>query len=316
MLNPPFFPLSKDEARCAIEEHLAKSEKPEQNSRWCLRTILATCSDKLRLKTAMGLLKVLRRLGIARQKARSYVHSPDTQYAEKLAYMEQIISECAKSEGHKVVLFMDELTYYNHPSPAPDYAPDYARQKQQPKAERAIGPERTYRIAGCLDALTGQVTAIQRTTISVSNIVMLFQDVVKAYPNAETIYVIMDNWPVHYHPDVLAALQKKQNSPFAFPTPKSWKDIKPKKKFLNLNLPIQIVSLPTYASWLNPIEKLWKLLKKDFIHNHMYAHRFKELTENIQEQLIKLCSPNLVLLRYCGLLNKDGIFAKCLNIVI
>ena len=65
-----------------LEEHLAKSEKPEQNSRWCLRTILATlatCDNKLRLKTAMGLLKVLRRLGIARQKARSYVHSPDVQ---------------------------------------------------------------------------------------------------------------------------------------------------------------------------------------------------------------------------------------------
>lgn len=145
---------------------------------------------------------------------------------------------------------------------------------------------------------------------------MLFQDLVKAYPNAETIYVIMDNWPVHYHPDVLAALQTKQLSPFAFPTPKSWKDLKPKKKFLNLNLPIQIVSLPTYASWLNPIEKLWKLFKKDFIHNHKYAHRFKELTEDMAQHLSKLNVPNRDLLRYCGLLKINGIFAKSTNIVI
>ena len=260
----------------------------------------------------MGLLRVLRKLGLARQKARSYVHSPDTQYAEKLAYLEQVISECAKSEGRKVAVFMDELTYYNHPSLAADYAP----KKQQPKAARAIGAEKTYRIAGCLDAFTGQVTAIQRTKINVGNIVMLFQDLVKAYPNAQTIYVIMDNWPVHYHPDVLAALHPLQLSPFAFPTPKSWKDLKPKKKFLNLNLPIQIVSLPTYASWLNPIEKLWKFFKKDFIHNHKYAHCFKELTEIMQEQLDKFRSPNLQLLQFCGLLNKNGIFAKCLNIVI
>lgn len=312
MLNPPFSPLSKEEARCVIEERLANSVKPEQNSRWCLRTLLETCKDVVHLKTAMGLLKALRKLGITRQKARSYVHSPDTQYADKLAYIEQVISECVKSEGQKVVVFMDELTYYNHPSLAADYAP----QKQQPKAARAIGAEKTYRIAGCLNALTGQVTAIQRSKIDVGNIVMLFQDLVKAYPQAQTIYVIMDNWPVHYHPDVLSALQSNQLSPFAFPTPKSWKDLKPKKKFLNLNLPIQIVSLPTYASWLNPIEKLWKLFKKDFIHNHKYAHCFKELTEIIQQHLLNLQMPNFHLRQYCGLLNKEGIFAKCLNIVI
>ena len=78
-----------------------------------------------------GLLKVLRKLGIARQKARSYVHSPDVLYAEKLAYMEQVISECAKSEGGKVAVFMDELTYYNTPSPVADYAPK--KNSQKPK---------------------------------------------------------------------------------------------------------------------------------------------------------------------------------------
>ena len=131
MLNLPFSPLSKEEARCVVEERLAKSVKPEQNSHWCLRTILETCSDVVRLKTAMGLLKVLRKLGIARQKARSYVHSPDVLYAEKLAYMEQVISECAKSEGGKVAVFMDELTYYNTPSPVADYAPK--KNSQKPK---------------------------------------------------------------------------------------------------------------------------------------------------------------------------------------
>lgn len=110
---------------------MAESVKPEQNSRWCLRTLLETCSDVLQLKTARGLLKVLKKLGIARQKARSYVHSPDVQYVEKLAYMEQVISACVKSEGRKVVVFMDELTYYNHPSLAADYAPKNSNPGQQ-----------------------------------------------------------------------------------------------------------------------------------------------------------------------------------------
>jgi len=30
-------------------------------------------------------------------------------------------------------------------------------------------------------------------------------------------------------------------------------------------LPIQIVQLPTYASWTNPIEKLWRKLKAEMV---------------------------------------------------
>ena len=131
----------------------------------------------------MGLLKILRRLGITRQKARSYVHSPDKDYAAKLAYIQHILSVCAADKlGHSVVVFLDELTYYNHPTLAADYAP----QKEQPKAHRAIGAEKTYRIAGCLNPFTGQVTAIQRAKISVGNLVNLFQELAKAYPNATT----------------------------------------------------------------------------------------------------------------------------------
>ncbi|MBK9335612.1 MAG: transposase [Lewinellaceae bacterium] len=35
-----------------------------------------------------------------------------------------------------------------------------------------------------------------------------------------------------------------------------------------MNLPVQLHFLPTYASWLNPIEKVWKMLKQDLVHNH------------------------------------------------
>lgn len=62
-----------------------------------------------------------------------------------------------------------------------------------------------------------------------------------------TIYVVVDYWPVHYHPDVLAALEPQQ-TPFALPTPASWSQIKPKLKYRSLNLPIQLLPLPTYAS--------------------------------------------------------------------
>ena len=40
-------------------------------------------------------------------------------------------------------------------------------------------------------------------------------------------------------------------------------------------LPIQLVPLPTYASWCNPIEKLWRQLRQELLHLHRFADRFR-----------------------------------------
>ena len=101
------------------------------------------------------------------------------------------------------------------------------------------------------------MTALQRNKITIAALVGFYQQLRQAYPLAQTIYVVLDNWPVHYHPDVLAALQPQQ-TPFPLKTPASWSHVKPKARYKTLNLPIQLIPLPTYASWLNPIEGLWK----------------------------------------------------------
>jgi len=159
-----------------------------------------------------------------------------------------------------------------------------------------------------MNCFTGQVTFIQRQKTTVPSLVQLYKDVCQVYPKAETIYIIMDNWPVHFHPDILEALVA-QTTPFELRLPASWKELKPKGKYAHLNLPIQIVTLPTYASWLNPIEKLWKLLKKDIIHQHSFAHHFKELVSIVERFLEKFEKPSNELLSFAGLFKQDGIFA-------
>ena len=57
--------------------------------------------------------------------------------------------------------------------------------------------------------------------------------------------MIQDNWSIHTHADVLAALER-------------WPRIEP-------------VWLPTYAPWLNPIEKLWRWLRQDVLKLHRLA---------------------------------------------
>lgn len=270
--------------------------------RWNLNSLLSQ-SEFIQLRTLPGLHQVLKRLGISLQRARSWIRSPDPEYADKLAFIQQCIKQ-----GHQAqteVVFMDEFTYSIHAS----VQADYALHGQQPKAQRAIGYEKTWRILAAMNCFSGQVSFYQRAQIKVPTLVSFLQQLVRTYPQAQTIYVILDNWPVHFHVDVIDALQR-QHCPFEYHLPKLWQKAKPSGKYSNLNLPIQLVPLPTYASWLNPIEKLWKWLKKDLIHHHPFAQRFNQLKELVQEWLCKFEQPSPQLLAYSGLAKKNGIFAK------
>lgn len=259
------------------------------------------------MRTLRGLLGILRRLGITRQRARGYVHSPDSAYQAKLQAIQTVLAEC--DNQHKVVVFADELTYYNQPS----VAVDYALAKQQPKARQALGQTKSWRIMGCLNPFDGRLTSIHRSKISVAAQVELYQQLRLDYPQAQTIYVVMDNWPMHYHPDLLAALVS-QETPFALNIPTSWQALVPKKKYQTMNIPIQLIPLPTYASWLNPIEKVWKYLKKELIHNHRFATSLEELKTHLSTMLAGFRAGSTSLLSYCGLLNPEGIYAQSLRL--
>lgn len=304
--KPPISPLSQDQARAKIEQTLQTNQPPDQPpSRWCLRRLLSACGDFVALKTLRGLLGILRRLKITRQRARGYVHSPDPLYQQKLGAIQEVLQNCDNQQ--RVVVFTDQLTYYNQPS----VAPDYALEKHQPKACQALGMTKAFRIQAALNPVDGRVTALQRSKITVGNLVSFYQQLQQAYPCAQTIYVVLDNWPVHYHPDVLAALEPQQ-TPFPLNTPPSWGKVKARYK--TLNLPIQLVPLPTYASWLNPIERLWKYLKKELIHNHVFAAQSELLKARLEAMLGSFSLGSKALLSYCGLLNPKGIYAQALKV--
>jgi hypothetical protein len=261
----------------------------------------------LAVKTLRGLLGILRRLGISRQRARTYVHSPDEAYKAKLEAIQKLIA-AADNERH-IVVFADELTYYNQPTVAPDYAPE----KQQPKARQALGGTRSHRIMACLNPFDGRLTSIQCDKISVAAQVKLYEQLRADYPQAQTISVVVDNWPMHYHPDLLASLAVQQTT-FALNVPKSWQALVPKKKYQTRHLPIQLVPLPTYSPWLNPIEKVWKYLKKELIHNHSLSASMPTLKERVGLMLASFQAGSKPLLSYSGLLNPKGIYAQSLRL--
>lgn len=301
--SPRFPPLSKSEAKLKVEQTLSQKEVLlTLRSRWTLDLLMNACQSFIKVKSRGAFKRVLKSLKVSYQRARTYFHSPDLEYADKLAYIRQVISSYEVDKT--VVLFQDEVTYYNHASPASDHCPE----KQQPKAPLAIGGQKSWRISGALDIFSGQFISIQRQAIEVPTFIGFLKLIAQKYPEAEKIYIIMDNWPVHAHPDVIDALQT-QNCPYPFVIPPSWKDLKASGKYKNENLQIQLVPLPTYASWLNPVEKIWRMLRQKLIHNHSFANNFKELKSKIDDFLIPLDSPCLDTLSAAGLLKADGIFA-------
>jgi hypothetical protein len=222
------------------------------------------------------------------------VHSPDADYVAKLHQVRFNLLHIDLDE--QVFLFQDELTFYRQPSLAYAYA---AAGKAQPLAELGLKSNYAWRIAAVLNASTGQVTYAQAAHFNVTHLLRFYSIVCQTYPQAVQLHMAQDNWPMHFFPDVLAALQPQQWQ-WPLHLPPRWSAIPP-HRVQALNLPIQLLSLPTYASWTNPIEKLWRLLKQEVLHLHTFADDWSGLKKAVTDFLDPLSAGSKELLQYVGL---------------
>lgn len=245
-------------------------------SRWTLRTVRATFQE-LREYTLSGVWRWLRgRVGVKFRAAEVQQYSPDPDYGKKFRKLKKCLKEAARRPGRVVAVFLDEMGYSIWPDPARDWiaGPPAA----PPLADRQQSPNGLWRIIGALNAVTGQVSYLDGYIVGRAKVIQLYRRLAEVYPKAETIYVIQDNWSIHTHEDVLEALA-------AFP------QIKP-------------VWLPTYAPWLNPIEKLWRWLREDVLKLHRLASDWPALRKRVNAFLDQFATGGSRLLHYVGLLGK------------
>lgn len=281
-----------------------------ERSRWTLALLLSVCSW-LELSSVSGLSRLLRRLGIVYKQGRSYVHSPDLHYVQKWSAILTTLRSVRADSAHKVLLFLDEVTINRQPLPAPDYE---AQGHAQPLARRSHSADTKMRILGALNPLTGAVVVRRAKATNVACFKQFWQQLVEAYPDKE-IFVVVDNWPMHFHPDVLASLAPQTRSA-DFRCSSSWQALLAEraKQPHTGTLPIQLLPLPTFASWLNPIEKLWRKLKQEVVLQHRMADNWPALQNAIDTFLAQYATPSPALLRYVGLQNLDR-FTNCQHIL-
>lgn len=131
------------------------------------------------------------------------------------------------------------------------------------------------RVAGFLDDCTGALLCWDASKITASKLARCFKEVSAAYAGYETVYVAIDNWPVHFHPKVEAALAASPN--------------------------IRILRLPTYSPWLNPIEKVWRFARQKAAHAHRLSGDFGAFKDRIRDCLAGTAADLQALLQYVGL---------------
>ena len=245
-----------------------------------------------------GIHQILSRLGISYKRAREYVRSPDEAYAEKLARIQEVLADARENRETCVVVYQDEFGFNLHPSVAKDWAETGTK---YPLARKSYKPQATCYGIGALNPHTGDVVYQQVQSCTVLALHTFYTQICQRYPNAERIYLIQDNRAIHFHANLRAALLP-QKTTFVKPVPPNWTQKQSKKIGELTKLPIEILQLPTYASWTNPIEKLWRWVRQSVIHLHRLSDDWQTLQNKVFAFMEQFKGESQDLLRYVGLL--------------
>lgn len=170
------------------------------------------------------------------------------------------------------MLFSDEASFYRQPSQAWLWA---WLGRQQPRLRYSHRANTLMRVVGFLDAVSGRVQAWDFKRVTAPRLKECWLRAAQGYPEAKTIYLVIDNWPVHFHPKALEALAEDPR--------------------------LELINLPTYAPWLNAIEKLWRLLRQRVAHAHPWCDDFRVFRSHVVAEMQSFAHGSQALLRYVGL---------------
>ena len=222
--------------------------------------------------TLSGVSRVLGRAGVRLKRGRLRLHSPDPAYGRKRAAILRGVAVAQTYPARVAVWYGDEASLHRQPTLAGRFAPV----GEEPTAERSLHADTRHRLCAALDAGSGRVVVTTAARTTVAHLRRFLRTLRAADPDRYLV-LVWDNWPVHRHPDVLAEAAR---------------------------LRIGLLWLPTYAPWLNPIEKLWRQLRQlrqEVVHCHRLANDWTALKAAVTAFLARFAGPSPDLLRYVGL---------------
>ena len=151
------------------------------------------------------------------------------------------------------MLFQDESTFYQSGIPHRRWA-----RKGETPTLPIYGKYAKLNVFGIINPLSGQSHFQYIDRLNADCFIAFLIAILKEYPDAPKIHVIVDNAPAHRANDV--------------------------DDFVSEEKRLELVKLPPYSPDLNPIETVWREVKKEAVYNTFYR-LFDEFKESLTHHL-------------------------------
>lgn len=182
------------------------------------------------------------------------INSPDPQYAAKGAQLQTLKEQAQR--GEIILLFEDEVDL----NLLPGVIGCWTKRGQQRKVPTPGKNQKRYGF-GAVNWASGQILYHLGDHKNSDHFCALVKQIIATLCPAETwagppIVLVVDNYIIHHSKKTTKLLQHYADR-------------------------LSVMALPTYAPKLNPIELLWRSLRRTVTHNHLYA-TITELLEAVE----------------------------------
>ncbi len=169
--------------------------------------------------------------------------------ARRLRRLRQIRQLERNLRRHEVAVYVDEVDIHLNPKIGPDWM-----LCGQQKTVLTPGKNQKRYLAGALDAGSGRLTWVEADHKTSDLFILLLWRLLKEYPQAKRIHVILDNYKIHHSQRTQLALASAGGR-------------------------ISLHFLPPYCPDHNRIERVWKDLHDNVTRNHRCANMKQLMTE-------------------------------------
>jgi transposase len=169
--------------------------------------------------------------------------------ARRMRRLRQIRKLVRNVRRGDVAVYVDEVDIHLNPK----IGPDWMLCGQQKKVLTPGKNEKRY-LAGALDARTGRLTWVEADRKTSDLFILLLWQLLKEYPRAKCIHVVLDNFKIHHSQRTQLALAATSGR-------------------------IRLHFLPPYCPDHNRIERVWKDLHDNVTRNHCCQNLKQLMTE-------------------------------------
>ena len=244
-----------DEPTLAALHEIVKSSPQEHGWRrptWTRELLVRTLKTMTGVEIHVSTMsKALAMIGARRGQPKPIVHCPWSERAknQRLGELQQLEETLPPDE---VLLYEDEVDIHLNPKIGPDWmVPGQQKQVVTPGQN-----EKRY-LAGAQDARTGELIWVEGEKKNSLLFILLLWELVKRYPKAKVIHVILDNYAIHSTQQVDVSLASEEGQR------------------------LRLHFLPPYCPDHNRIERTWRDLHAQVTRNHTCCD-MKSLMRNVR----------------------------------